>query len=136
MDSEKRVLIIDDEHAIADTLVAVFLSEGYAARAAYSAEEALPLIAEWNPQLAIIDVYMPGMNGIDLALILKAQHPGCGFLLFSGALQTSELIEAARQAGHTFEVLAKPVPPPELLGRVGQFFPPELGLSAAIPETV
>jgi CheY-like chemotaxis protein len=64
---KKRVLIVDDEHIIADTLVAIFSGAGYESRAAYSAEGALGLIPSWPPQLAIVDVILPGMNGIDFA---------------------------------------------------------------------
>jgi DNA-binding response OmpR family regulator len=136
VDPERRVLIVDDEHSIADTLVAIFLMQGYAARAAYSAEEALALIAEWNPELAILDVYLPGMNGIDLAVLLKAQYPKCGLLLFSGASETSELMESARLVGHPFDVLAKPLPPADLLSRAAHFFPSKMGPSALPPEAV
>jgi DNA-binding NtrC family response regulator len=46
MGSEKRVLIVDDENTIADTLKIIFSNAGYSAQAAYSAEQALLLIAE------------------------------------------------------------------------------------------
>ena len=124
MGREKRVLIVDDERVIADTLRAIFSNEGYSARAAYSAEDALPLIAEWNPQIVIIDVRLPGMNGIDLAVIMKAQFPHCNSLLFTGDGSVAYLHELARQQGHDFELLAKPIPPGELLNRVAGYFPP------------
>ena len=103
--------------------MAIFLSKGYVARAAYSGEEALVLVAEWCPDLLILDVFLPGMNGIDLALVLVAQYPNCSFLLLSGASATSELIASARLAGHAFDVLAKPIPPEDLLRLAASFFP-------------
>jgi len=120
---EKRVLILDDQHNVADTLRIIFSNAGYSARAAYSAEEALPLIAEWNPHLAIIDVCLPGMNGIDLAVKMRAEHPHCDVLLFSGDNRVSELLESAAREGHDFEVRAKPVPPAEFLNWAAGFFP-------------
>lgn len=111
MAPEKRVLIVDDEHPIADTLTKIFSNAGYSARAAYSAEEALPLIAEWKPQLAIVDVRLPGMNGIDLAIRAKAEFPLCEMLLFTGDDSAGVLLESARERGHRFDLLAKPVPP-------------------------
>ena len=121
---EKRVLIIDDELNIADTLKAIFSNAGYSARAVYSAEQALPLVAEWDPQLLIVDVRLPGMNGIDLAMKVKTEHPHSNLLLFTGDSGVAELLESARQQGHNFEVLAKPVPPADFLNRVAGFFPP------------
>jgi CheY-like chemotaxis protein len=108
----KRVLIVDDEPVIADTLVIIFVKAGYHARSAYSAEEALEVIPLWRPDLAIIDVILPNMNGIDLALKIKAEAPECRLSLFSGASHTADLIAAAP---YSFEVHAKPVHPREML---------------------
>src|ERR1700689_3305307 len=111
----KRVLFVDDERLIADTLAIIFSSQGYETRAVYSAEQALELISDWLPNLAIIDVRLPGMNGIDLAIRLRAEYPDCRVSLFSGQASTSDLLELARQNGHLFDIIAKPVPPGEFL---------------------
>jgi DNA-binding NtrC family response regulator len=121
---KKRVLIVDDEHIIADTLVTIFSAAGYESRAAYSAEGALELIPSWPPHFAIVDVILPAMNGIDFAILLKAISPGCTVQLFSGQLNTETLLEAAEQRGHTFEVLAKPLHPRELLALASALFLP------------
>jgi CheY-like chemotaxis protein len=116
-----RILIVDDEHVVADTLVMVFAKSGYEARAAYSAEEALALIPIWMPLLAIIDVYLPGMNGIDLAIRLKAEYPECRISLFSGDPDTGDLLAAS---GQPFEVTAKPVSPSEMLALASRLLDP------------
>ncbi len=61
---------------------------------------------------------MPEMNGLDLSLRLGMDHPACKVILFSGRVETSELLEAARAHGYDFEVLAKPVHPLELVQRL------------------
>lgn len=111
-----KVLIVDDERTITDTLVMIFFGNGYDARGVYSAEDARDLILTWTPNLAIIDVLLPGMNGIDLAILLKAMCPDCRFTLFSGHGATANLLEHAQRQGHRFEVRSKPVHPTELLG--------------------
>jgi len=121
---QKRVLIVDDERLIADTLATIFSNKGYEARAVYSAEQALELISDWLPGLAIIDVQLPGMNGIDFAIRLRAEYPDCKLSLFSGQASTSDLLELARQNGHSFEVLAKPVPPDDFLSQASQLLYP------------
>jgi CheY-like chemotaxis protein len=113
----RRILIVDDELAIADTLALIFKTQHYDARVAYSAECAVEIIAEWRPDLAIIDVILPEMNGIDLAIVFKANYPGCHVLLFSGHANTAMLLEEACRKGHQFEVLAKPVHPNIMLER-------------------
>jgi two-component system NtrC family sensor kinase len=87
------------------------MRRGYETRVAHSAEQAVEVIAEWPPDLAILDVGLPNMNGIDLAIALKGSHPACCILLFSGQPNTTDLLEQAAEGGHLFEILAKPVPP-------------------------
>ena len=113
--ARSRVLIVDDERVIAETLVTIFHHSGYEARCVFSAEEALTVIPEWRPSLAIVDVLLPEMNGVDLAIRIRAEYPGTRIALFSGYTTTSELLEAARQQGHEFNILAKPVHPADLL---------------------
>jgi DNA-binding NtrC family response regulator len=120
----RKILIIDDEPTIADTLAVIFSSSGYESRAVYSAEQALEMLEEWRPDLAIIDVVLPGMNGIEFAIFLKASYPACQFLLFSGQPGTSGLLEEARKKGHLFEILAKPLHPTFMLATVSDMLTP------------
>jgi response regulator RpfG family c-di-GMP phosphodiesterase len=55
------------------------------------------------------------MNGIDLAIALKTSAPDCRVLLFSGYPDTNDLLHAAAEAGHVFEIISKPVHPTVLL---------------------
>jgi DNA-binding response OmpR family regulator len=66
-----KVLIVDDEKNIGESLAAIFTSRGYESKTAVSAEQAVEIIAGWEPDLAILDVGLPKMNGIDLAIALK-----------------------------------------------------------------
>lgn len=115
--NSRRILIVDDEQAIADTLALIFRTQHYEARVAYSAERAIETIAEWRPDLAVLDVILPQMNGIDLAIVIKANYSSCHVLLFSGHANTALLLEEAGRKGHQFEVLAKPVHPNIMLER-------------------
>ena len=114
----RKILIIDDEPTIADTLAVIFSSSGYDSRAVYSAEQALEMLEEWRPDLAIIDVVLPGMNGIEFAIFLRASYPACQFLLFSGQPGSSGLLEEARRKGYLFDILAKPLHPTFMLATV------------------
>jgi len=120
----RKILIIDDEPTIADTLALIFASSGYESKTAYSAEQALEILEIWRPDLAVIDVVLPGMNGIEFAIFLKASYPGCQFLLFSGQPGTSGLLEEARKKGHLFEILAKPLHPTFMLAAVSDMLTP------------
>jgi DNA-binding response OmpR family regulator len=111
------VLIVDDDQAIADTLGVIFRMHGYDSRVAYSAEQAIENIAVTEPELALLDVNLPGMNGIDLAIVLRANHPNCHLLLVSGHESTRGLLEEAAKKGHIFDILAKPIHPTFILER-------------------
>jgi DNA-binding NtrC family response regulator len=120
----RKILIVDDEPTIADTLALIFASSGYEARMAYSAEQALEVLEDWRPDLAVIDVVLPGMNGIEFAIFLKASYKDCQFLLFSGQPGTSGLLEEAKKKGHLFEILAKPLHPTFMLATVANMLTP------------
>lgn len=115
-----RVLVVDDERTIADTLALILKANGYETRVAYSAEQAIEIIAEWLPDLATIDVVLPRMNGIDLAILLTAQCPTCRLLLFSGQWITTDLLADAAAKGYNFDILAKPVHPAVILETVSK----------------
>jgi DNA-binding response OmpR family regulator len=115
-----KILIVDDERLITSTLAIIFANAGYDARATSSAEEALELIADWSPDLAFLDVILPGMNGIELAILLRVKHPKCRVALFSGQAATTDLLSGATALGYTFDIVAKPVHPETLLTLASQ----------------
>ena len=112
------VLVVDDESAIADTLTEILARSGYAAIAAYDGTDALETALVTPPELLITDVVLPGMSGIELATTIKRIFPDCKILLFSGQAATADLLASARNAGHHFTLLNKPVHPKDLLARV------------------
>jgi CheY-like chemotaxis protein len=115
---KKRVLVVDDERCIADTLAAIFRNAGYDADVAYDGPGALSRCDSFAPDLVITDVVMPAMNGIALAVRVQQRYPACRILLFSGQAATADLLEEARQSGHNFEFLSKQIHPSELLAKV------------------
>ncbi len=127
------VLVVDDEHRIADTLALILSSKGYASQAAYDGATALTLCSQRIPDLLLSDVVMPDMNGIELAIAVQRDFPTCKVLLFSGQAATAEMLEDASSRGHRFELLAKPVHPLELLDRVAQLIGQPGGSVGPIP---
>ncbi len=114
------ILVVDDEHPLANTLTAILARAGYNSTATYNAAEGLDVLAKVRPDLIISDVMMPGMNGVDFALQASQLYPGIKILLISGHAGTQDLLElqAARLEGLSIELLAKPVGPKELLSTV------------------
>jgi DNA-binding NtrC family response regulator len=118
----RGILIVDDDPSIAESLSAVFTHSGYVVRTAISAEEAIETVAVWEPDLAILDVMLPRMNGLELAVVLRDNHPRCRLVLFSGHADTPTLAEEAAKKGNFFEILSKPVHPLFMLDYVASLF--------------
>jgi DNA-binding NtrC family response regulator len=114
----RRVYVVDDEKCIADTLAVILRNSRYEASAFYDAQSALEQAACCSPELVISDVVMPGMNGVEMAVLIKERHPECKVLLFSGQAATMDMLEGVRTQGHNFEVLAKPIHPTDLPAKV------------------
>jgi CheY-like chemotaxis protein len=118
------ILVVDDEAVIADTLGMILEANGYRVNIAYDGISALKLSRTVPPDLLLTDVSMPGMSGLELAIDIQRSLPNCKVLLFSGQASTSDLLGAARLAGHEFTILAKPLHPTELLRRLSESLPP------------
>jgi CheY-like chemotaxis protein len=116
--SKRRVIVVDDERLIANTLATILNNAGYDARAVYSGEQLVELLESFQPEVLIADVVMPGMTGIQAAIATRNKLPTCNILLFSGQAITADLIDQARAQGHEFELLAKPVHPADLLAKL------------------
>jgi CheY-like chemotaxis protein len=112
------VLIVDDERIIADTLSMILSHSGFTTLTAYDGLSGLVIARRAMPDLIISDVVMPGMTGVELALAVTQMTPTCKILLFSGQAATVDLLKEARNAGHDFTTLAKPVHPTDMLKRV------------------
>ena len=113
-----RVLVVDDERVIADTLAIILNQNGFDASAVYTGMAAVDRARTSRPDLVISDVIMPDMNGIEAAIQIRQILPGCKILLFSGQAATADLLEKARAQGHEFEILTKPVHPQDLLAKL------------------
>lgn len=117
------VLVVDDERAIADTLSVILSRSGFSVLTAYDGEGALELANLVPPELLLSDVMMgPGMDGIQLALEVMKVSSECKVLLFSGHVATRDLLDQARDVGHNFTLLSKPLHPADLLARINESF--------------
>jgi len=114
----KRILVVDDEECIAETLVLILCSFGYEATARNAARGALEDCELQAPDLVISDVMMPEVNGIELAIQIEERYPACKILLISGLGSSFALLEEASQKGYSFEIMSKPIRPPDLLARI------------------
>jgi CheY-like chemotaxis protein len=113
-----RIFVVDDEYVIATTLAMILQRSGFDAVSFTEPMKALDAAQKDPPDLLISDVLMPVLSGVELSIRMQQDNPECKVLLFSGQAATANLLEEARERGHDFELLSKPIHPTEFLQRV------------------
>ena len=85
---EKRIkiLVVEDENEACKYIASHLRRRGYDALMANSAEEALSIIKEQNPDLVLLDIYLPGMSGIDLLKLVRDFNTKIKVVIMSGYL--------------------------------------------------
>jgi len=101
------VLIVDDEEGIRETLSGIFEDEGCSVVTANSGEEALDLLKEQNPDLILLDIWLPGIDGIQTLEEIKALRPDLPVIMISGHGNIELAVKATRLGAYDF--LEKPL---------------------------
>jgi DNA-binding response OmpR family regulator len=115
-----RIMIVDDERLIADTLAVIFRGAGYETYTAYDGKLGLDAARRLSPELVLSDVVMPELDGVSMAIQIRRSQPEVRVLLFSGQAATSDLLRSAEEDGFHFELLEKPIHPEEIMRKVAQ----------------
>jgi CheY-like chemotaxis protein len=112
----QRVLVVDDDRLVADTLVLIFAKNGFQAQAAYSADQALEFARSFTPDLLLCDVTMPGRDGLALVCDITREFPSCRIIVLTGFYSNlKNVYEQSGKLQRPVGVLTKPCPPLDLL---------------------
>jgi CheY-like chemotaxis protein len=114
----KKVLVVDDEPLMADTLSLILNQKGFEATAVYSGEMALEIAPVLRPNVLIIDVTMEKLNGIEASIRICETLPDCRVILVSGQAVSADMLQQARSDGLIFEFIARPIHPTVFLARL------------------
>ena len=107
-----RILVVDDNIDSAESLTMLLTVLGSDARSAHTGEEALRVVREFGPHAVFLDIGMPGMDGLEVAQRLRAEHTGLVLVAVTGYGRDEDR-QQSRAAG--FDVhLVKPVDPAAL----------------------
>ena len=107
-----KILIVDDETVVRDSLGKWFSSEGYQAKPAGSAREALEVIANAEFDVALLDIKMPGMDGMELQARLREADPELTVIIMTGYASVETAVQALKQGAYDY--ITKPIDPDEL----------------------
>lgn len=109
----RRILVVDDDRAMVDTLCDILELEGWAPERAYSGEDAVAAARSGGPRVVLMDIKMSGLNGVEALRALRKDRPDVKVVLMT-AYSASSLLEEAVRAG-AVAVLGKPLDPTDLV---------------------
>jgi DNA-binding response OmpR family regulator len=114
------VLVVDDEPGVAKTLAWILEQSDYVSAVAYTGKDAVELASRITANLAIVDVNLPDVDGIKVAVEICRRLPTCRILLITGDLNSAPLLEWLKTGERRFQFMAKPFEPPDLLNTVAK----------------
>jgi UDP-3-O-[3-hydroxymyristoyl] N-acetylglucosamine deacetylase len=104
---EKKVLIVDDEERVLKSIAGVLEDEGFRVTTARSGEEAIGIFQQEGPDVTLLDIWMPGMDGIEVLKRLKWIAPDCQVIMISGHATISTAMTAVKSGA--FDFIEKPL---------------------------
>jgi CheY-like chemotaxis protein len=124
--SAPKILAVHNERVVADTLTVILKEHGYDCTPAYIGYEAIVLARQIRPQVILMDVVMPVMNGTEAAILILNEQPECKIIFLPGSSGADALCREVKHPGYDVEIMAFPPKPQELLKKLSDlgFEPP------------
>lgn len=115
-----RVLIVDDEEDFVETMVKRLRSKGVEAEGVHRGQTALELLEKQDFDVCVLDVRMPGMDGIETLREMKKKKPAMEVIILTGHGSVESGIQGLQLGAYNY--VMKPVPFPELLEQIIQAY--------------
>jgi excisionase family DNA binding protein len=115
------VLVVDDDPRLREFMRVSLEMEGYSVREASSADEALEALEDQAPQLVLLDVVMPGVDGWQMLQRMQERHGSIPVIMFSGKVDEQSAADAEQRGARAF--VGKPFDPQQLIERAKQLVP-------------
>lgn len=107
-----KVLIIDDEKNICLSLTQILQDEGYEVQSCYSGKDGLILLEDYDPEVILLDVKLPDLNGIEVLSRIKKSLPATPVVMISGNSSIADAVKAIKLGA--FDFLEKPLSLPKV----------------------
>lgn len=127
--NSNKILIVDDADGLTHFLQKFLESKNYEVRTADDGENGYATSLEFNPDLIVTDIQMPGISGLDMMRYIRMQQPDVRTIYMSGDLDTHRSRLQAEQRRYHVKLLAKPFTSSEFLELI-------TNLSDALPNGV
>lgn len=102
-----QILLVDDEKRICTSLTGILKDEGYKVRAVHDGQTALTVLEDHLPDLMLLDLWMPGMDGLQVLELVKQRYPNLPVIVISGHGNIETAVKAAKLGAYDF--LEKPL---------------------------
>ena len=117
----QRVFVVDDNRDAADTLGMYLTLEGYDVRVAYDGDEAIRAADDFHPDVALLDIGLPGRDGYEVARHMRQERDDDLMLIAVTGYASDEDVQRSREAGFDFH-FGKPASLPALLEKIHDRF--------------
>src|ERR1044071_3826230 len=112
---KSRVLVVDDDPALAEMLTIVLRGEGFDTAVVGDGTRALPAVRELRPDVVLLDLMLPGMNGIDVCRAIRSAA-GVPIVMLTAKSDTVDIVLGLESGADDYVV--KPFKPKELVARI------------------
>ncbi|MFP5069599.1 MtrAB system response regulator MtrA [Pseudonocardia nantongensis] len=112
---KSRVLVVDDDPALAEMLTIVLRGEGFETAVVSDGTRALPAVRDTQPDVILLDLMLPGMNGIDVCRAIRAES-GVPIVMLTAKSDTVDVVLGLESGADDYVV--KPFKPKELVARI------------------
>ncbi|MCY7343311.1 MAG: response regulator transcription factor [Pseudonocardia sp.] len=112
---KSRVLVVDDDPALAEMLTIVLRGEGFDTAVVGDGTRALPAVRELRPDVVLLDLMLPGMNGIDVCRAIRSES-GVPIVMLTAKTDTVDIVLGLESGADDYVV--KPFKPKELIARI------------------
>jgi two-component system response regulator MtrA len=112
---KSRVLVVDDDPALAEMLTIVLRGEGFDTAVVGDGTRALPAVRELRPDVVLLDLMLPGMNGIDVCRAIRTES-GVPIVMLTAKTDTVDIVVGLESGADDYVV--KPFKPKELIARI------------------
>ncbi|OLL73932.1 Two component sensory transduction transcriptional regulatory protein MtrA [Pseudonocardia sp. Ae168_Ps1] len=112
---KSRVLVVDDDPALAEMLTIVLRGEGFETAVVSDGTRALPAVRDMQPDVVLLDLMLPGMNGIDVCRAIRAES-GVPIVMLTAKSDTVDVVLGLESGADDYVV--KPFKPKELVARI------------------
>jgi two-component system, OmpR family, response regulator MtrA len=112
---KSRVLVVDDDPALAEMLTIVLRGEGFDTAVVGDGTRALPAVRDLRPDVVLLDLMLPGMNGIDVCRAIRTES-GVPIVMLTAKTDTVDIVLGLESGADDYVV--KPFKPKELVARI------------------